>query len=137
MLVRSVTSAPADFMRITAILPRISCSVKFLDPTDSEVPERSTSLTSPESVPLVVNPAAVPRPQPARAVLSAAAQAATRTFLSPLMSQHLRAGDRLEDAPDPVDEQRQQRDEQTAADEDGGAEERDAGLDERTQAAGV
>lgn len=64
-LVRSSVLAPADSNRITAILPKMICSVKFLEPTAIWAPSSSTPSIGPASWPLGTYPPAVPRPHPA------------------------------------------------------------------------
>ena len=53
MLVRSLTVAPADCIRMIAILPSRMFSEKFFDPTEMLAPSRGlTSLSGPASVPV-------------------------------------------------------------------------------------
>jgi hypothetical protein len=79
MLVRSCTSAPADCMRIAAILPRISCSWKLFDPMPIFSPSSPfTDVSGPCSAPVGTKPPLVPRPQPDRTRRSADAAATSR-----------------------------------------------------------
>ncbi len=53
MLVRSLTLAPADCIRMIAILPSRMFSEKFFDPTEMLAPSRRlASLSGPASVPV-------------------------------------------------------------------------------------
>src|SRR3546814_16078593 len=65
MLVRSITSAPAEDNRVTAILPRMMFSEKFFEPIEILSPSNDLmSDSGPASSPVRTGPAAVPKPQP-------------------------------------------------------------------------